>query len=471
MQWRRCPHRQNANPKTAGEDTGGTEASHCRATFAAYDPAVMGRLPRGHLRLVIAIILVGVGIPLAMYWLLVGRAPGISVWDARRLTDDKAASLVDVRDSTSANAPLDGAIRWSFTSIRQAHSPADIPDELRGRPMLLMCPAGVSSAQAAMHLRRIGVADVFSVRGGMQEWIAAVPGCPSGVLLRSNPVIDANVPSLRPSPPYEQWAAVLTFLGVKFIYSILSAAIVVALWRRTEPDLAALRWSMIFFFIGEAFCFINVMAFAEHSFLLEHLHSVGMVLSLAYATYALLEGMDARLIHFSDEARCAATGLCRGCIKHAPVGCGLRRLFLLLIPATALTAAIPLFSSFRHTAYNTWIFGVLHSYRHPIIHQVYELRYLPITAIVLLCACFLVLLLCEQHPVPLSKILFSAAVGAMGFSFFRLVLVSAFVDNQVWFAAWEETTELLYIGVVGGVLIVFGRGLLGPQPISMPVHQ
>jgi hypothetical protein len=201
------------------------------------------------------------------------------------------------------------------------------------------------------------------------------------------------------------------------------------------------------------------MAFFEDSILLEHLHSIGMVLSLAFAAYALLEGLDIRLVHFSDDVRCAAAGLCRACIKYSDVACGLRRMFLFLIPATAILAAIPLFSSFRETTYNTRIFGILHSYRHPVIHQFYELRFLPAAALILLAACFIVLYFFEHRTVPVSKILFSAAVGAAGFSYFRLFLVASFIDSQVWFAAWEETTELLFVGVIAGTLLIFGRSL------------
>jgi hypothetical protein len=73
--------------------------------------------------------------------------------------------------------------------------------------------------------------------------------------------------------------------------------------------------------------------------------------------------------------------------------------------------------------------------------------------------------LVERGAMVYSKILFSVALGAMGFSLLRLMLVAPFSDNQVWFAFWEETTEVLYVGVVGAVLVFFRRGLLAkPQP-------
>jgi len=267
----------------------------------------------------------------------------------------------------------------------------------------------------------------------------------------------------RPSPLLEQYVAVLSVFGLKFFYTSGATAIIVVLWRRTAADLAALRWAMICFFIGENCCLMNVVLCGDGSLPLEYLHNLGMVLTFAFTTYALLEGIDARLIHYSAAGRCAAAPLCRGCIKHADVPCGLRRIFLLLVPALALVAALPLFVAYRTTAYQTTIFGAPYTYQHPVVEQIYEWRLLPIAALLLLAACFLVLWLVERHPVPLSKILLAAAVGAMGFAFFRLLLVTAFIDDQVWFEFWEEATELLYVGVAGGLLLVYRHSLLAPE--------
>jgi hypothetical protein len=199
------------------------------------------------------------------------------------------------------------------------------------------------------------------------------------------------------------------------------------------------------------------MFFGDHNLFFEHLHSVGMVISLAFFAYALLEGLDSRLFHFSDEGRCAAIGLCGACFKHSDVPCGLRRAFLLSVPLLGLAAALPLFSQLRDTAYNTLILGTLYGYRHLVVHQLYELRYLPGVAVVLFASCLFMLLLVERRTVKLSKVLFAAATGAMAFSYFRLLIVAAFIDRQVWFAVWEETSELIYILLAGSVLFLFPR--------------
>jgi len=409
----------------------------------------------------VTIIVIGLALPLVLYWLVLGRVPGVSVVEARKMLTSDATVLVNVSTIPKpALADLARTVDWPLVEILQTRDDGYVlPHGCYGRRMLLVCPSGVSAALATQHLRSIGVDNVFYVVGGWQEWFCADGWLPPGDIMEATPVSDQQLPAFRLSPWYEQWAAVAAFCVVKFFYTIVSAAIIIVLWRQTAPDLTALRWAMLSFFIGEAGCFFNVVVFREHSQLLEYSHNAGMVLTFSFTFYALLEAIDNRLIHYSDDQRCAAVGLCRACIKHTDVGCGLRRMFLMLVPATILVATVPLLASFRDTAYNTRILGMMHSYHHPVVEQIYEIRYLPIVAIVLLVACFLVLWLVERHPAPLSKILFSAAVGAIGFSYFRMVLVAVYVDNLVWFDWWEEATELLYTAFAGGLLIVFARGL------------
>lgn len=271
--------------------------------------------------------------------------------------------------------------------------------------------------------------------------------------------IELPAPEYRASSLADQALAVATFFGVKLIYSGIAAWLVVALWGRMESDLKALRLAMIWFFIGEAACFVGVMVFHDRSIPVEHLHSAGMVISLAYAWWALFEGLDQRLIHYSGSGKCAAAPLCHGCIKHQQVSCSLQRLFLFLIPGLALLAFLPLTSSLRTEGYATTVFGTEHLYRHPIVHQLYELRYLPTAALVLFALSFVVLLR-ERHPAPIARILCSAALGALSFSYLRLLMVAGFADKQVWFGAWEELTELVYVAIPAAIILVFWNALL-----------
>jgi rhodanese-related sulfurtransferase len=400
-----------------------------------------------------AIALIGLVPPLIFAWSVFGRVD-ISAPEAKRMLLNSYAVLVTVDPSLAANLPASEV--WLFKSIMHTRDASQVPAGLRDKTILLICPGGIHSSQAAWHLRGIGAARAFSIHGGFQEWITQynMRAGAAPARLRSDPGND--IPFFRPAPLYEQAAAVLTFFGVKVIYSILAAILVLLLWWETAADSAALRRSMFAFFIGEGFCFVNVVFLGDHGLLFEHLHSMGMVVSFAFFFYAIFEGLDSRFIHFSDESRCAAMGLCGACFKHQDVPCGLRRTFLMSIPLLALTATLPLFSPFRDTAYNTLIYGFIYGYRHPMVHQVYELRYLPAVAIILLAIGFFVLL-AERRSVQLSKVLLSAALGAMAFSFFRLMLVAVFIERQVWFAAWEETSELIYVVLAGSIFILFPR--------------
>jgi hypothetical protein len=149
---------------------------------------------------------------------------------------------------------------------------------------------------------------------------------------------------------------------------------------------------LICFFVGENFCAANYLAYADRSVLFEYLHSYGMVLCFGLMVFAILEGMDRRLIKLSDpESRCAAFGLCRHCIKHADVSCGLQRVFLFVIPAVMIVALAPFCVELATVSYNTTILGSFYNYSHPAVHQVFEVRYLPACALTLLSVSFVLL--------------------------------------------------------------------------------
>ena len=120
----------------------------------------------------------------------------------------------------------------------------------------------------------------------------------------------------------------------------------------------------------------NYLFGSDQSLLLEYFHSYGMVLCFGLTTFALLEGIDRRLIKLSDpQARCAALGLCQRCIKQADVPCGLRRVFLFLIPAMMIVALMPLSAALIPVSYNTTILGTFYNYSHPAMCQIFEKRY------------------------------------------------------------------------------------------------
>jgi hypothetical protein len=259
----------------------------------------------------------------------------------------------------------------------------------------------------------------------------------------------------------EQVAAVLAGFVIKPLYMLHSAVMIVLLWRSRAADLGLLRWGLVFFLLGEAFCTVNYVFFNELSEGVEYLHGLGMILGVSFMMMALLEGTDSRLIHYSSETdRCAALSLCKGCAKYAAVPCGLRRLFLLLIPCVMVLAGIPLTASTQPVSYNTTIFGTPYNYSHAIIQQLFEIRYAPIAAILFLGLAFAFLALRGSRGVRPSKVLFGMGVGYLVFGFLRLILLDLYSSDMVWFVFWEEATELLLMSAVLAVLLIFRERLL-----------
>ena len=416
-------------------------------------------------RLMVPTIILIVGlVPLILYWFFYGHVPAVTPTRAKHLLrmPNSSAILVDVRSSDDFDSRhIDGARNWPLTEILGIDSADEVPEQFRDKTLLFLCRVGATSQFATGHLVGAGLEEVFNVRGGTQEWIASVSSPKGDVfdrwITQSGRIVELP---FRRSPVYEQLLLVICGFPVKIGYTLLSLALVIILWRRKSPDLAALRWSMIFFFIGENCCAINYSLFADKSYLFEYLHGFGMLLSFCFATYAVIEGMDRRILMLSDpDRKCAALGLCTRCIKYEDVPCGLRRTFLVIIPALIIITFMPLCADWHQTSYNTMIFGTFFNYSHRFIYQVFERLYCPIASMALLTLSLLILMFRKDDPLPTAKIFFAAGMGPLGFGTFRTILAGIYSDNMIWFNLWEETTELLFVAGVCFILWVFRNGL------------
>ena len=399
-------------------------------------------------------------LPLALYWLFIGSVPTVTARESIELLaeGERDLILVDVRDAASFRAEhFAGARNWPYTKILALGSADEIPEDFRGKRLLLICDSGITSALAAKNLEKHSPEDVFNVKGGMQAWIAAADeSCPPGLCTLRTASGESKPLPYQESSLLEQWAVCFAAFGAKPLYILISFVLAITLRRLRSPDLVALRWALIYFFLGEVFCAFNYLFFNEGSFLMEYLHSFGMVLAFGYTTYAVFEGLDLRVIRYSAANEgCALIGLCDACIKYKYVPCGLRRVFKWLALSFFILSFMPLLAHFHPVSYNTNIVGTIYNYSHSVIYQIFEIRYAPALAIHFFLAAFWVLQLSKNEPVPLAKILFSAGMGFFGFSMFRVILLDLYVDNLVWFVCWEEFTELLYVCIVGIVLWIF----------------
>jgi hypothetical protein len=259
----------------------------------------------------------------------------------------------------------------------------------------------------------------------------------------------------------QQWQVVLYAFGIKPLYMVLSFLLIVWIWRQKAADMTALRWGLVWFWLGETACSIDYLFFARASHFWEYAHGFGMAVGFSFIAYAALEGIDQRLIKFSPgNERCAALGLCGACEKYTGAVCGLKRLFKFMIPGLMAVALMPFTAPFQLNAYRTELLGSPHYYHHMVSSQWFELRACPILALSFLAAAWLVLLFKRTEPVAASKVLMAAGTGPLGFGIMRMAIVATFSGNQVWLNFWEEFTELLFVIAVLLVLWTFRHRLL-----------
>ena len=424
--------------------------------------------PRRWPGLVIGIVCAGAAAPFVLYWLLLGRIATVTPAEAKQLVqqaDRESVAIVDVRpfDAFSAGH-IEGAVSWPLDAILGLGSAEQLPPQFRGKTLLLVCDVGLAGRRAAGHLAGLGIDRAWNVRGGIQEWIRSAPG-PDGGPLDQWRLASGRVVSFpfRQSPLAEQALAVFSFFLMKPIYTLLSLAVVILLWTSRSADLAALRWAMIWFSLGENACAVNYFVFKETSYLMEYLHSFGMLLCFGFAIYGVLEGLDARILTVSDpRKRCALLGLCAGCIKYDEVPCGARRVFCLVLFALIVLATMLPSSDWHDTSYNTLVFGEPYNYAHLRVYQQIEIWYCAAIAILFFAASLAVLLVKRQDPIGPAKILFAAGAGPLGFGALRMILGGAYDQNRVWYLFWEEATELLFVAAICFVLWIFRRKLLTP---------
>ncbi len=294
------------------------------------------------------------------------------------------------------------------------------------------------------------------------------------ILLSGTNLFGGGLPALPPRSLllHEQQAQAMAGLVIKPTYMLLSLLLILALIGETSLDLAALQWGQIAFLTGETFCAINFYIYRHASVLSEYLHSYGMALAFALTIFAMLEGLDARLLHLNtSQTACAALPICGKCTRHAEAGCNARILARWLVPMLAALAVLPLTAPLQPDAYAVTIFGFPYSYVRLDFYETYERRILPGLAMLSFITATLPLFQKNENPIPAwTKILVSLGLGALGFSFFRLALNAIFASNLTWFEFWEETTEFMFIGALIIILWQFRATLLGKSWLMKQIN-
>jgi len=270
--------------------------------------------------------------------------------------------------------------------------------------------------------------------------------------------------------PYgEQLVLFIAAFIVKPLYMTLALLIALLLWKRAEVELIALRRGMLAFFFGEATCALNYLLFNDTSLLMGYWHDYGMVVCFSFVVYALLQALDSRVFNYSAiEKRCVLLPLCNGCYKQGKIPCNLRQLFLYLLPALLVFAALPLTADLKEHPASAMILGSPVLFDHPLSSQLLEARFFPFSAMLLLGLAWLFLLLRKEGGFTPSKLLLAAASGPFVFSLMRLLCYWGFSEQLLWANTWEELSELLF---VGGILFIAWKVRAAARQATPPILQ
>ncbi|HEX7475169.1 MAG TPA: hypothetical protein VF318_04320, partial [Dehalococcoidales bacterium] len=271
-----------------------------------------------------------------------------------------------------------------------------------------------------------------------------------------SPAVTPATVTSKTSPWFEQLALAAAIGFIKPVYTLVALGLIIFLRHVKSRDGLALLWGLGFFLVGESACAINIVGFNQNSNWLEFIHGYGMVLNFAFVAFAIIEAVDSRLIDYSDpQKKCALQGICQHCIKSGRGACTLQRGFYFLIPVLILLAFIPLMSSFNLTSYTTQILRWTYNFGRPVIFQIFDFHYVPICGIVFLSLAFVALLVKKDSKISSLKVLLAAGIGALAFSYLRLIFFDAYHDNLVWSEFWEELTELIYVSGVAYFVWIF----------------
>lgn len=305
--------------------------------------------------------------------------------------------------------------------------------------------------------------------------LAGLVPIPVYFLEMGNGSLDVNMASLpsRNLTPFEQQVQILAGLVIKPIYMMMSLFIIIALSGQKGTDVSVLQWGQIAFFAGETFCALNFYIYKHESILSEYLHSYGMALAFGFTSFALLEGLETRLLRQSNskltlpapvqEAQVSRAAKSTKGDASAPEARAVARFAIIML---AILTFIPMLSPLQPDAYSVSIFGFPYSYTRFDVYEIYERRVLPALALIAFVISYLPLLRKGRTSIPfLTKVFLCAGLGALSFSFFRVSLNAIFVNNLVWFEFWEEAIELMFVGAIGFVLWKFRATLLEKTPM------
>lgn len=219
-------------------------------------------------------------------------------------------------------------------------------------------------------------------------------------------------------------------------------------WRMKQTSgMITMFWSTVFFLIGELACGIDIYLMQRMTLVNEGIHDIFMLISFAGYSYGFYIILLNRFGCFKTE--CKVYDNCElnpdVCEKYQQFGLYPIWLFI----SGIILSIIPLFATqVLHQASLNAGFGetVIGSYLYNRTFNLYVLQQIifPVSAI-LAFSINIVLYNIDRKMKPLLWKISCYGIGALGFVYFRLILINIFHPNVVYTAIGEEILELMFI--------------------------
>lgn len=237
-------------------------------------------------------------------------------------------------------------------------------------------------------------------------------------------------------------------LVLKPMVIVVDDVLLFPFWKmREKPGMIILFWSTIIFLLGELTCAIDVYIFQRMTLINEGIHDTAMLIAFGGFFWGFYKVWVHKYGCFKPE--CEQYKECELepeiCGKNQQ--CGIYPVWILL--GGVVFAVLPIFSTpIIHQAILQAGYGdiVIGTYFYNRTFNLFFLQQIlfPISAIVAFIVDILIVLSLRRFTPLAWKFLFFG-MGALGFVYFRLMLINIYHPNVVYTVVGEEILELLFM--------------------------
>lgn len=240
---------------------------------------------------------------------------------------------------------------------------------------------------------------------------------------------------------------ILAFI-LKPLVIVFDDLLLIPFWKlRDKPGMKIMFWSTIIFLIGELACGIDIYIMHKMTFLNEGIHDISMLIAFAGYFFGFYEILLNKIGCFKPE--CDAFKNCKLdsklCVKNQQFGIYPVWLFIagIILGLFPLVATPVIYQTVLSAGYGQTVIG---SYLYDRTYNLYILQQIifPISAIIAFII-NIILIIYYKKVLPLIWKISCFGLGALGFVYFRIILINIYHPNVIYTVLGEEILELVFM--------------------------